>query len=227
MGCVPSSDVNGPCGPCRSGLHHEARGQSGGGGRAGSSWGGAPPAPPSPGGLPTLLAEAPSPQCCQAHFSLCPPLSRTLVAPLGLPPPMIEDTGPSPGPCSHPKGAHRVPARCAHIPACLSHLPRERKEKGPERAARWRGGGLGSKDRLMPAHTHRPPGTWGLRVPWGWEQGPPRPLPRQGGGRPTGPLSPRVPRRLSLEARPGQRAVLKPEVCADGTRGGPQVFQQK
>lgn len=39
--------------------------------------------------------------------------------------------------------------------------------------------------------------------------------------------SPRVPRRLPLEARPGQRAVLKPEVRADGARGGPEVLQQE
>ncbi|XP_057343464.1 arf-GAP with dual PH domain-containing protein 1 isoform X10 [Manis pentadactyla] len=37
----------------------------------------------------------------------------------------------------------------------------------------------------------------------------------------------RISRGLSLEAWQGQRAVFKPEVRADGTRGGLEVFQQK
>lgn len=41
------------------------------------------------------------------------------------------------------------------------------------------------------------------------------------------PSLPRVPRRLSLEARPGQWAVFKPEVCADGAGRVPEIFQQK
>ncbi|XP_073071014.1 arf-GAP with dual PH domain-containing protein 1 isoform X15 [Manis javanica] len=40
-------------------------------------------------------------------------------------------------------------------------------------------------------------------------------------------LMARISRGLSLEAWQGQRAVFKPEVCADGTRGGLEVFQQK
>ncbi|KAK2502434.1 hypothetical protein MC885_001706 [Smutsia gigantea] len=45
-------------------------------------------------------------------------------------------------------------------------------------------------------------------------------------GSPANPV-PLVSKGLSLEATYGQRAVVKPEVRADGTRGGPEVFRQK
>nr|XP_058894513.1 arf-GAP with dual PH domain-containing protein 1 isoform X3 [Kogia breviceps] len=133
---------------------------------------GAGPAPP--GGLPTFLAEAPSPQCCR---------SRALVVPLG--PQVIENTGQSPGPCSHPKRTRRVPARCSHTPACLSHLPRGRKEKGGSVQPVERGwpGLQGKADARSrpPASRHlgaaHPPGA-GTRSA--------RPLPRQGGSRQPG-----------------------------------------
>ena len=147
--------------------------------------GGLPLHCPAPGALPRFLAEAPLPQCCRAHFSLCPPLSRTLVVLLGP----LDDRGhwPVPRPLLTPK--EHAPCACP----VRSH-PRVPVTPG-ERKKRKRAGACSPVERGWPgvqgqAHTRRPPGTWGLRVPRGREQGPPGLcLVRVGGSRQPGSMA--------------------------------------